>query len=74
MDFRATLGYVRCPVLVMGGDRDPIAPITFSEAIATSLPKHLVRFERFADCGHGVVPDQPERALSILRDFILATA
>jgi proline iminopeptidase len=71
MDFRAALGRLRCPVLVMGGDRDPIAPIAFSEAIAASVPKDLVRFERFADCGHGVVPDAPETAFAILRDFIL---
>jgi pimeloyl-ACP methyl ester carboxylesterase len=74
MDFRAVLGDLRCPVLVMGGDRDPIAPIAFSETISASLPKHLVRFEPFKDCGHGVVPDEPERAFSILRDFILNTA
>jgi proline iminopeptidase len=74
MDFRAALGSVGCPVLVMGGDRDPITPIAFSERIAASLPTHLVTFERFTDCGHGVVPDQPERAFSILRDFILDTA
>jgi len=51
----------------MGGDRDPIAPITFSETIAASLPRHVVRFERFTDCGHGMVPDVPEKALSVLR-------
>ena len=73
MDFRAALGQLRCPVLVMCGDRDPIAPIAFSETIAASLPRRLVRFEHFTACGHGVVPDQPEKALSILRDFILDT-
>jgi proline iminopeptidase len=74
MDFRAALGSLRCPVLVMGGDRDPITPIAFSETIAASLPRHLVRFERFSDCGHGLVPDEPDRALAILREFILDTA
>jgi pimeloyl-ACP methyl ester carboxylesterase len=74
MDFRAALGNLRCPVLVMGGDRDPITPITFSETIVTSLPRHLVRFERFAGCGHGVIPDEPHRALSVLRHFILHIA
>jgi len=33
-------------------------------------PTHLVRFERFAGCGHGVVTDAPERALALIRDFI----
>ena len=31
---------------------------------------HLVQFERFANCGHGVVPDAPERAMALIRDFI----
>jgi len=71
-DFRAALAGVRCPTLVLAGERDPVMPIAFSETIAASLPRDLVRFERFADCGHGVVPDAPERAFAVLRDFIAA--
>jgi len=71
MDFRSDLGRVRCPVLVLAGEDDPIMPMPFSETIAECLPSHLVRFERFAGCGHGVVPDQPERAFQVIRDFIL---
>lgn len=70
MDFRAALADVRCPVLVMGGEEDPIMPIAFSEAIASSLPPGLVRFERFAGCGHSLVADDPDRAFALLRDFI----
>jgi len=40
------------------------------DARAAALPAHLVRFERFADCGHAVVPDAPERAMAVIRDFI----
>jgi hypothetical protein len=36
------------------------------------LPAHPVRFERFANCRHGVVPDAPEQAMAVIRDFILA--
>lgn len=70
MDFRADLSRVRCPVLILAGDRDPIMPMSFSETIAAGLPPRLVRFERFAGCGHGVFQDQPERAFAALRDFI----
>src|SRR5438105_2473367 len=38
--------------------------------IAAALPAHLVRFERFAGCGHVVIPDAPERAMAVIRDFI----
>jgi len=72
MDFRAVLSRIKVPVLVMAGDRDPIAPPIFSEQIAASLPPDLVRFERFADCGHGVVSDEPEKALGKIREFILS--
>ena len=44
---------------------------TRSEAdIVGALPPHLVQFERFANCGHAVVPDAPEQAMAIIRGFI----
>ncbi len=72
MDFRTGLARIVCPTLIIAGERDPIMPMAFSETIATCLPPHLVRFEKFADAGHGVVPDAPERAMAVIRDFILA--
>ena len=71
MDFRGDPARIRCPVLVMAGERGPITPLSFSEMIATSILSHLVRLERFAECGHGVVPDAPEKAFRVLCDFIL---
>lgn len=71
-DFRAVLADISCPVLVMAGDQDPIAPIAFSEQIAASLPPEHVRLQRFADCGHFIVADDPDGALQTIRDFILA--
>jgi hypothetical protein len=29
-----------------------------------------VRFERFAECGHGVHDDDPARAFAVMREFI----
>jgi pimeloyl-ACP methyl ester carboxylesterase len=49
---------------------DPITPISFSEEIVAALPPNLVRFERFADCGHGVHWDNPDRAFAVIREFI----
>lgn len=63
---------VECPTLVMGGEDDPVCPIECQEDIASALPQHLVRFERFADCGHGPWRDQPEKAFALLREFILS--
>jgi proline iminopeptidase len=62
---------VQCSTLVLGGEEDPMTPIECQMEIAAALPAHLVRFERFPRCGHGVVADAPERALAVIRDFIV---
>ena len=64
------LDRIQCPTLVLGGEDDPMHPIESQADIAAALPPHLVRFERFADCGHAVMPDAPERTIAVIRDFI----
>ncbi|MEW9919094.1 alpha/beta fold hydrolase [Marimonas sp. MJW-29] len=71
MDFRAQLGWIECPALVMVGEDDPITPPVFSDAIAAGIAARDLRYERFADCGHGVVADKPEAAFAEIRRFIL---
>jgi len=71
-DFRGALAKVPCPVLVMGGEADPITPIALSEIIAASLPASNIRFARFPECGHGIVADDPDGAFQMIRDFILS--
>jgi pimeloyl-ACP methyl ester carboxylesterase len=66
----ADLGRVQCPTLVLGGEEDPMTPIACQEDIAAALPSHLVRFERFPGCGHGVIHDAPNQAMAVIRDFI----
>jgi pimeloyl-ACP methyl ester carboxylesterase len=61
---------IQCPTLVLGGEDDPMLPIECQADIAAALPAHLVQFERFENCGHAVVPDAPERAMAVIRDFI----
>jgi pimeloyl-ACP methyl ester carboxylesterase len=63
------LARLQCPTLVMGGEGDPMTPIECKADIAAALPSHLVRFERLAGCGHAVVPDAPEAALAMIREF-----
>ena len=69
-DLLPELAKVRCPTLVLGGEDDPICPIDDQADIAAALPAHLVRFERFAGCGHGVDRDDPVRAFAVLREFL----
>lgn len=70
MDLRPGLAAVRCPVLVMHGDADPVTPIEDAEEIVAALPARWVRFERFTNAGHGVWRDQPGPALDLLRRFV----
>jgi proline iminopeptidase len=69
-DLLADLNRIQCPTLVMGGEDDPIHPIESQAEIAAAVPPHLVQFERFADCGHAVIPDAPERGIAVIREFI----
>ena len=70
-DLVPDLSRVRCPTLLLGGEDDPMTPIECQADIAAALPAHLVRFERFPGCGHAVLPDAPERALAMIRDFVV---
>ena len=71
-DWAVDLAAARCPVLVLAGEHDPVTPISGSEEIAAALPPEHVRFERFAQSGHGVFRDEPERAMRLLREFVVA--
>lgn len=70
MDFRDDLHRITCPVLLMVGDQDPITPPAFSDAIAARIPETQLTYQRFADCGHGVVADKPEEAMQEIRAFV----
>jgi proline iminopeptidase len=64
------LGRISCPTLVLGGEDDPMHPIECQADIAAALPPQLTQFERFANCGHAVIPDAPEPAMAVIRNFI----
>ncbi len=70
-NFFPALSQVQCPTLVLGGEEDPMTPIECQADLAAALPSHLVCFERFPGCGHTVLVDAPERAMAVIRDFIV---
>ena len=73
-DFRPQLSAVACPTLVLAGEDDPVFPSGCSEALAAGIRPELVRFERFAGCGHAVMNDANERALAVIEAFVQAEA
>jgi proline iminopeptidase len=74
MDFRDALHRITCPVLLMVGEEDPITPPVFSDVIAAKLSNSQLTYQRYAECGHGVIADKPEEALLTIRSFIEQTS
>jgi proline-specific peptidase len=74
MDFRQSLKAIKCPALVLGGGRDPITPMSFSETLVACLAPSQVQFERFEECGHPVHVDDPSRAFAVIRSFLASTS
>jgi proline-specific peptidase len=68
MDYRAALAKVKCPVLVLGGEDDPITPPKLARDIAEALPNAELKI--FDNCGHGAFRDDPMRALPMIREFV----
>lgn len=64
------LAAVRCPVLVLAGEQDPVCPLADAREIAQAIPAPWGRLLAFADAGHGTYRDQPEAAFAALREFI----
>lgn len=69
-DFLPALARIRCPTLILGAEDDPAPTIEDSEDIVAALPRHLVRFERFPNCGHGILNDSPDELIRAAREFI----
>jgi proline iminopeptidase len=66
----AEIPNIQCPTLILGGQLDPMLPVECQRDIANALDPRLLSYREFEDCGHGVIPDVPELAIQVLRDFI----
>jgi proline iminopeptidase len=70
MDLSPGLAAVRVPTLILAGAHDPITPVACSEEIAAALPDGVGELHVFADSGHGVHRDEPDRAETMIRRFL----
>ena len=70
MDFRRALSAVRCPVLVLSGEEDPITPPHLAEEILSALPHGLGEAVCYDACGHGAFRDDQERVFADIRRFL----
>jgi len=59
---------VHCPVLLLQGGRDLMAPPAATTALAQALPD--ARSVTLPDCGHALMAEQPDAVLDALRGFL----
>jgi pimeloyl-ACP methyl ester carboxylesterase len=71
-DARARLGAIRCPTLVVAGDRDRTVPRAAAEALAQGIPN--ARLVVIPDSGHATPHDQPAAFSRTVLEFVGSAA
>jgi pimeloyl-ACP methyl ester carboxylesterase len=64
------LDAVRCPVLVLAGEDDPICPLPVVEELASQLPPETTRFVRLPGARHTIFRDRPDLAFPAVKNFV----
>jgi pimeloyl-ACP methyl ester carboxylesterase len=71
-DARDRLGSVRCPALVVAGDRDATVALAAKEELARGIPG--ARLVVVPDSGHATHYDQPELFNRLAREFVASAS
>ncbi len=66
----SVIGAVRCPVLILAGEDDPICPLPVAEELATRLPAETTRLVRLPGARHTIFLDRPDLAFPAVRAFV----
>ncbi len=61
---------VRCPTLILAGEKDPITTMQDAIEMHGLFGPNIAKLARFADAAHGVYKDQPQKCFDCLRQFI----
>ncbi len=69
-DFTHALARIRCPTLVLAGAYDPVLPLEGAEELVAAIQPGLATLERFEECGHNLLAEQPERAIATIAAFL----
>jgi pimeloyl-ACP methyl ester carboxylesterase len=70
MDLRPGLRAVRCPVLILSGEHDPLTTLQLGREIVDALPANRARLHVVPDAAHEVFSDNPGDVYGTIRDFI----
>jgi pimeloyl-ACP methyl ester carboxylesterase len=71
-DVRSQLGQLRCPTLVISGDRDRTVPRAAIEALSRGIPG--AKFVLIEDSGHATPYDQPQAFNRVVMGFVEGVA
>lgn len=64
------LSAVATPVLILGGNEDPVMPPAYQDALESALKSALVTRFNFQNCGHTLATDAPDQLARVLRDWV----
>jgi len=64
------LGAVRCPILVLAGEDDPVCPLPVVEDLASQLPAGTTRLVRLPGARHTIFRDRPDLAFPAVKTFV----
>jgi proline iminopeptidase len=66
----SVLDAVRCPVLILTGEDDPVSPLSVVEELASLLPQKTTQLVRLPGARHTIFRDRPDLAFPAIRDFV----
>lgn len=66
----SVLDGVRCPVLILTGEDDPVCPLPVVERLASRLPQQTTRLVCLPGARHTIFRDRPDLAFPAVRDFV----
>jgi proline iminopeptidase len=66
----SVLPAIRCPVLILAGEDDPICPLPIVEDLAGQLPAGTTRLVRLPGARHNIFRDRPDLAFPAIEEFI----
>jgi pimeloyl-ACP methyl ester carboxylesterase len=66
----SVLAAIRCPVLILTGEDDPICPLPIVEDLAGQLPAGTTRLVRLPGARHTIFRDRPDLAFPAIDEFI----
>ena len=68
LDLTPVLPLIQAPALIVAGERDTMFPLEHSRALAAAIPG--ARLEVVPGGSHGLVIEQPEKTVELIRGFL----